>query len=70
MRAVLLLALALAGCGFDGGDPPTTFEECAKKGGSLVVRGDWWVCDVPADLAYAAAKNAQVTPGGDAGAHD
>lgn len=71
MRVLLLAALALGGCGlgFDGDEPPTTLEACAKAGGALVIKDGWWVCETGPDLAYAAAKGAKVTAG-DAGAHD
>jgi len=72
MRAVLLLALALGGCGgigFDGDYVPKDEQACINAGGKLVARDGWLVCDVPASGGYVVHTLAKPTSG-DAGAKD
>jgi hypothetical protein len=67
----MVLALVLAGCGFDGGeqaDPPiTNADDCAAAGGTMIeVSVGHTGCWVPTQPG---TQSAQVSAG-DAGTHD
>lgn len=71
MRAVLLAAFLVVGCGMgfdqedDGPDEPTA-EECVAAGGTV---RDGTYCDFPASGGYVVAKLASAQAP-DGGAHD